>query len=236
MANPVLLNNVHHKDLRVITTRGAEYGDNIMCALTFPREFRTLQAHYPIVFRKTADGSAIEPVALFGFEDGENLFLGPDGWDCTDIPASVERHPFLIGRNGDELLMHVDMDNPRVSRTEGEACYLEHGGITPFLDRMNSTLFLIHEGLQSLPAYTAALIEHELVESFVLDVELDDGSAGRLSGFYAINEDKLFALDGAVLEKLQKAGFLQAIYMQLASMSQFRDLILRKNRAHAAAR
>ena len=49
----MLLNNVDHKDLRVITTRGAEYGDDVMFALTFPAEFRNIQAHYPIVFRKT---------------------------------------------------------------------------------------------------------------------------------------------------------------------------------------
>ena len=54
MTNSVLLNNIDHKDLRVITTRSAAYGDDVMFALTFPAEFRNVQAHYPIVFRKTA--------------------------------------------------------------------------------------------------------------------------------------------------------------------------------------
>jgi hypothetical protein len=236
MAKPALLNNVQHKDLRVITKRSAAFGDSEMCALTFPSEFRTLQAHYPIVFRKNADGSSIEPVVLFGFEEGENLFLGPDGWDATDLPALVERQPFLIGRNGEELLVHIDLESPRLSQTEGERVYLEHGGLSPYLERMNSTLRAIHEGIEGMPAFVGALIEHDLVESFVLDVELNDGTAGRLAGFYTINEDKLYALEGAALEKLMKAGYLQAIYMQLASLSNFRDLIERKNRVHAAAR
>ncbi len=34
MSNHVLLNNVDHKDLRVIATRSAEYGDNVMLAAT----------------------------------------------------------------------------------------------------------------------------------------------------------------------------------------------------------
>ena len=54
--NNVLLNNIDHKDLRVITTRSAAYGDDVKSALTFPAEFRNVQACYPIVFHKAADG------------------------------------------------------------------------------------------------------------------------------------------------------------------------------------
>ena len=36
MANNVLLNNIDHRDLRVITTRAADYGDDVMFAITFP--------------------------------------------------------------------------------------------------------------------------------------------------------------------------------------------------------
>ena len=46
---------------------------------------------------------------------GENLFLKADGWDAPDIPLMIERQPFLIGRNGDEMLVHVDLDSPRVA-------------------------------------------------------------------------------------------------------------------------
>ena len=68
------LNNVEHKDLRIITARGAQYGDDMMYALTFPAEFRNVQAHYPIVFGKAPDGT-FTPLALFGFREKQNLFL-----------------------------------------------------------------------------------------------------------------------------------------------------------------
>ncbi|MCB1609598.1 MAG: SapC family protein, partial [Xanthomonadales bacterium] len=58
MPNHVLLNNVEHQDLRVITRRGADLGDQVMFAVTFPDEFRSIQAHFPIVFRKTAEQPA----------------------------------------------------------------------------------------------------------------------------------------------------------------------------------
>ncbi|RYE95184.1 MAG: hypothetical protein EOO78_24310, partial [Oxalobacteraceae bacterium] len=89
----------------------------------------------------------------------------------------------------------------------------------------------LHDGLDAARGFTAALLELELLESFVLDIELDDGSQNRLAGFYTINEERLQALSGERLERLNRAGYLQAIYMATASLSQFRGLIDRKNRA-----
>lgn len=232
MANSVLLNNVDHRNLRVITTRGADFGDNVMYALTFPAEFRSVQAHYPIVFAKSADGQ-FQPIALFGFQEKQNLFLGSRGWDATYLPLTIERQPFLIGVGGQQMMVHVDLDSPRISQTAGEALFREHGGTTEFLERMNSVLLAIHQGFQSTPQFVAALLEHDLLESFVLDVQLANGSQNRLAGFYTVHEERLNALDGSALERLSKAGHLQAIYMAIASLSNFRILIERQNRLHA---
>jgi hypothetical protein len=241
MPHPVLLNNLDHRDLHVITTRGAAFGDGVMSALTFPDEFRTLQAHYPIVFHQAGDGSGFQALALFGFEEGENLFLAGERWDAPDLPLTVERQPFLIGVDGEQLMVHVDLDSPRIARAAGaerEPVFLPQGGSSAYLERINSVLLAIHTGLQGAARFTAALLEHELLESFVLDITLDDGSENRLAGFYTINEERLAALDGPALEGLQRAGHLAPIYMALASLSNFRTLIDRKNdkRRHAAGR
>lgn len=245
MPNHALLNNVDHKHLRVITSRGAAYGDAVMSALTFPAEFRELQAHYPIVFAKSEDGTSFDALALFGFQQGENLFLderdGVARWDAPVIPLSVERQPFLIGRGGEELSIHIDMDHPRVAAggaaaAEGEALFLTYGGTSEYLERIASVLRTLHDGLDAARGFTAALLELELLESFVLDVELDDGSQNRLGGFYTIHEERLLSLSGEQLERLNRAGYLQAIYMAVASLSQFRGLIDRKNRANVHAR
>ena len=236
MANTVLLNNVDHKDLRVITRRGAEYGDNVMFAITFPAEFRSLQAHYPIVFRKSPDGTTFQPIALFGLQEGQNLFLRRQGWDATYLPLAIERLPFFIGVADEEMVVHVDLDSPRISATQGEAVFLTHGGTSEFLERMNSVLLAIHLGLESTPAFIAALLEHDLLESFVFDIELADGSKSRLAGFYTINEERLNALGGSTLERLCKAGHLQAVYMAIASLSQFRALIERQDQFNAGER
>jgi SapC len=229
MTNSVLLNNIDHRDVRVVTTRSARYGDDVMCAITFPDEFRSLQAHYPIVFRKVPDGQ-FQPVALCGFQQGRNLFLSEDGWDATHVPLTIERQPFLIGFTNGQMLIHIDMNSPRISRTEGEPLFREHGGPTDFLERMNSVLLAIHQGLERSPPFIAALLEHELLESFVFDVQLANGSQSRLAGFYTIHEERLTELGGAALERLSKAGHLQAAYMAVASLSNFRSLVERQNR------
>lgn len=230
MTRTVLLNNVDHKDLRVITRRSGQYGDDVMFAVTFPAEFRQLQAHYPIVFQKTAQGTGFEPVALLGLQEGQNLFLGPQGWDASHVPLAIERLPFYIGQSDDELVVHVDLDSPRVSVDEGEAIFLPHGGSTAFLEHTTSVLLTIHQGLQDTPAFMAALLAHDLLEPFALEVAQPDGPPLRLTRFYTIHEERLRALGGSALESLSRAGHLQAAYMAVASLSQFRALIDRQHR------
>jgi len=94
----------------------------------------------------------------------------------------------------------------------------------------------IHDGLDASAGFMAALQELDLLESFVVDIELDDGSQNRLGGFHTIHEERLMGLPGEQLERLHRAGYLSAIYMAIASLSQFRALIDRKNRANARDR
>ncbi len=237
MSNHALLNNVDHRDLRVASGHGAALGDDIMYAPTFPEEFRSVQAHYPIVFHRDASGG-FHPLALFGLQEGANLFLEGERWDATYIPLSVQRQPFLIGISGSERHIHIDLDHPRVcgGSDSGEALFRDFGGNTEYLEQAKSVLLALHDGIMATPAFIEALQRHELLESFVLDAKLDDGSHNRLAGFHTIDEARLQALDGAALERLARNGHLLPIYMVLASMSRFRDLIERMNRQRAAAR
>ena len=228
-----LLNNITHKDLRVIRRRGAQWGDSVMSAPVTPDEFRSLQAHYPIVFQKDAQGG-FHPIVLFGLEEGQNLFLTETGWDpeAEYLPLSMQRMPFSIGIAQDqpgELRMMVDMASPRISTgADGEAVFLPHGGNTDLLDHANSILNALHEGLQASAEFMQVLVANELLESFVLDVEKPDGSHGRLVGLYMIREERLAALDASTITMLHQADYLQPIYMAIASLSNLTPLIRRR--------
>lgn len=236
MANHQLLDSITHKDLKIVTDRSASYGDDIACASVFPLEFRRVQAEYPIVFRKNAKTGHFDPVAMFGFAEGENLFLGAEGWDANYVPLSIERQPFLIGfkttiEGGiekEEPVVHIDMDSPRIS-DEGEPVFLEHGGYSPYLEHINSVLMAIHDGHETNRRFSDALAKYELLEPFTLEVELNDGSKHKLAGFYTVNEETLAALDGEALHDLHARGFLENVYMAMASVANFKTLIDKKN-------
>ena len=236
MTNYVLLNDTEHANLKIITTRSAAYGDSVKYVMTFPFEFRNIQACYPIFFQKDAESGAFFPLALFGFENEENLFLSENGWDASYIPVMIRRQPFLIGFQGDDEnpdernpVVSIDMDNPRVSESEGEALFFEHGGSSEFLQNATANLELIHQANEHSKRFIDALIEHDLLEAFTLNIDLNDGSSNQLLGFYTINEDSVQQLNAESLAILNAAGFLQPIFMVLASHSCLRSLIERKN-------
>ncbi len=234
MTRPALLDNVTHRQLRIRTERSAALGDARQFALALPAEFRQLQAHFPIVFQHVEGGAGFQPIVLLGLEEGQNLFLTDAGWDAPVVPMALQRDPFLIGRSGDDLKLHIDLDSPRIVKPEegevGTAVFMPHGGHSEYLDHVVSLLEHLHAHAQHLPDFIDALTRHQLLEPFVFDIETADGTQSRLSGLYTIHEERLAALPGPALEKLQRDGHLLPIYMQLASMMHLHDLVERAAR------
>lgn len=235
MTNHVVLNNVDHHDLHVIRDRSAELGDNVMCAQLLPQEFRDAQNDYPIFFHRDSGSGKFLPYAMFGFEQEENLYLQGNTWNAAYIPFLVERGPFSIGvqqKSNDErgLVISIDLDHPRVSRTEGEALFLAQGGNSEYLQRISYILDAINEGVAETERFVDALLHYDLLEPFSLEIELNSGSRHKLEGFHTINEERLVKLDGDALAELSGRFFLPAAYMAVASLSNIRKLIGKKNR------
>tara|TARA_B110000967_G_C18856943_1_gene547796 strand:- start:979 stop:1704 length:726 start_codon:yes stop_codon:yes gene_type:complete len=237
MSKYSLLSQSEHAKLRVITERGAAYGDNLMYAMTFPLEFRNIESSYPIFFAKDGESGQFYPLALFGFQRDENLYLNGSHWDATYMPMMVERNPFLIGfqqspdvENGEKRpVVSINVESPRVSETEGEALFTDSGEPSEYLQKSMENLQTIHRGHEQNKTFIAALLENDLLEGFNLDITLKDGSNNRLEGFYTINEEKLAGLQAETLGQLHEQGFLQAIYMAVASFSRVSGLIAKKN-------
>lgn len=237
MTKHVLLDNINYKDLKIITERSARFGDNVPSALTYPLEFRDIQSHYPICFSKNSDNDEFHAIALLGFEKDENLFLNPKGWDVSYIPLMLQRDPFLIGFGQQKLgeeeaqpFIYFDADSPRVSTTTGESVFLAHGGNSPYLQKISKVLQTLHHGQQGSKTFFEQLLKFDLIEEFTLEVKLNDGSDNKLQGLFTINEEKLNQLDDNSKIALFNSGSLAAIYMVIASLSNFSALIERKNK------
>jgi len=234
MAKHENVNNIDHKDIKIDTKRCADYGDNIWFSFTFPDEFRAIQAYYPIFLNKDTETGQFTPVALFGFQNDDNLFLADDGWQAGYIPISVARMPFTIGKqiqDGEEnRVLTLDIEHPRVNKETGQSLFLEYGGNTDYLESVAEMMEALHQGVEQNTDFVNCLIDLDLIEPFTLDVQLNDGSKHQMIGFYTINEEKLEQLSEDKLAGLWKSGYLKAIHFMMASQGNIGHLLRLKNK------
>ena len=134
---------------RIITRHGEEYGDKVHVAEVVPTEFFHLSAFYPVLFAGSPDARGYNLVAVLGMEPGENLFLEGNNWDAGYIPLSIRRQPFLLqsqtikeedGTTATVPILAIDMDSPRVSKTDGEAMFTEEGEATEGFKARNNRM------------------------------------------------------------------------------------------------
>lgn len=237
MTNIIPLNNVAHKDLKIIQKYSEQFGHNVGAVLIFPTEFADIQREYPILFQKNPDTLKFQSIALLGLIPNENLFLNDGQWNARYIPAIVAREPFVIGfedqsaTGGEENapVVMVDMDSPRVSTQDGQNVFLEFGGNTRYLENVNLILQGIYQGSAISDEMFEAFTDLDLIEPVALEVKLNNGEVHRLTGNYTIHREKLNALSAENLEKLNKAGFLEGAFLVMNSLNNMKNLIDIKN-------
>lgn len=238
MVNAAVLDNVEHHDLRLIERRAPEFGDAVNESVVFPSEIAELSREYAIYFRVTAaDGP--QAFALLGLDPGENLFVGDGVWRARRLPAMMQRGPFLIGMRaaddgaGQPVLM-LNLDDARVSRTEGTPLFLRHGGRSPALERSATALRTIHAGLGESRAMFDAFLDAGLLAPLQIDIRLDDRTAYALPDIYSISEEALASLSGDMLRQLNRNGLLALAFHIRASLGNLGWIIDEKNRRRAA--
>ena len=240
MANTALLNNIDHADLKVIARRGAEFGDSVNQVAVYPTEFSEVQRDYPVFFRKNEAGDYF-CVVLLGLDKAENLYLDGDRWIARYIPAMLQRGPFLIGFQDQsvdgetrrEPVIHVNLDDPRISKTEGEPLFLPQGGNAPYLQHVSQALRVITVGADMMKPMFDAFDSAGLIEPVSLDIKLDDHTEYKVPDLFTLSEERLAALQGPALEQLHRGGFLRAAYLVLASLANVNRLIMMKNAKRA---
>ena len=233
LGNIQKLNNVQHAQLKIKQAPCA--ADHVMFTPVYTTEMRALQSNFPLMLYKNPADGAFTPIALFGFEQGENLFVEGDRWTSQYIPMLIQRGPLMIATEGEtstgepSRVIAIDMDHPNVSETEGEPLFLEFGGNTPYLDRLATMLEGIHQGHTLTPLFVDALYAQGLITAITLKITLNNGQDHALEGFYAIDDEKLQDLNEHAIADLHCKGHLLPAYMMVASQSQLKRLIELKN-------
>ena len=240
-SKPVLLDNVEHHDLRIITSHSEASGAAVNQVRVFPNEFAEVQREYPIFFRRDDQG-AFYAVALLGFDRDENLFVDENGWNARYVPAGLDRGPFLLGlreASGDEdsgaPMVLIDPAYPHLSRSEGEPLFLPHGGNAPVLERHIQVLRTLHNGMALNDAVFAAFLNAGILAPVKVDIRLSDTVGYDIPDLFSISADALAQLDGPALAELNRSGYLALAFYVLASLNNVQHLIALKTRKRQGA-
>jgi len=236
MTRRVHLDNVEHARLRVSAPSTSDLSVNQ--ALVVPIEFEELQREYAILFRKDSDG-LFQSVALLGLDRGENLVMREGEWITRYIPATLRRGPFFLDvgeeQQPSDPAIVIDLDHPSVSEAEGEPLFLPQGGAAPFLQQATQALRTVHQGLELSRAMFDLFAEIDLIRPIAIEVNIGDGKQYRLPDFFTIDAERLGALSGPQLERLNRTCFLAAAIHARSSLGNITRLIELKTDKFAGA-
>ena len=136
-----------------------------------------------------------------------------------------------------EPVIHVDMDDPRVSETEGEPVFLPQGGNSRYLERIGAILQgHPRRAWRSSKAMFAAFkaLEPDRAGESGNQVRTPRSSTTSSACTRSARRGSR-ALDGEALVKLNQAGFLQGAFLVLASLNNIKKLIDMKQARRRAA-
>jgi hypothetical protein len=225
MANVTVLNSVSHRHVRVRAEASAKFGDNQRFVPVVIAEFPLLVTHYPVLFSKDTDTGAFFCGAMLGIDEGENLFLKEGGGHEGYRPLNLQRAPFFVA--GEDLA--IDLEHVRIAEHEGHALFNDQGGPTPYLESIKAAFQQLKPGIEMTRRFTESLLKLNLLEPVDIVLAFDDGSKRNLVDLYTVNQEVLRQLPDAAVLELFRRGYLQLIYLLIASLKQIPVLAQKKN-------
>ncbi len=224
---PVVLSSETHAGLRLQSGNDFRFATGSNSVPLTAAEFGQACHEYPIVF--VQDKETINPVAILGLKDKQNLFVDEKGyWNANYVPAYVRRYPFILGTKEDnpsEFTLCIDEAHTGFNRDQGERLFLEDGEQSDFLKKV-VTLVQEYQTHSRLSAdFAKRLLDWDLLQPLQANVEMRTGDKLSLTGFMAVDEKKLRALSAERLAELMQQDGLGVIYYHLLSLNNFARLV-----------
>jgi hypothetical protein len=208
------------------TDKAPFFGETHAVPLTID-EFVMAQRFYPIVF---SIGENSVPLALFGLNEGVNMFVEADGKLRGEfyVPAYVRRYPFMLARlapGSQELSLCFDPESGLVGEGgDGPALF---DGDKPS-ETTNGILKFCEEfelAAQRTGAFVKELEDMDLLMDGEVSIQIQEQQQPYVyRGFRMINEEKFRALGAEELHKIHQNGILPLITAHLFSLSQMPTL------------
>lgn len=169
------------------------------------------------------------PAVILGVKESENFYVDEDGkWTGGYIPAFVRRYPFVFATDKDNrnFILHVDETFEGCNRDgKGERLFDSDGNQTQYLQNILRFLQEYQGQFRRTEAYCQRLMDLDLLQPMQAQFNLADGARRSLSGFMAINREKLRKLGDDDLRQMFDTDELECTFLHLHSMRHFNDMI-----------
>ena len=224
--NVVPLNSNKHLKYKMSEMVNYSFAKLTNAALLTTEEFEKASKTYPILFVR--DGENIIPVALFGLEDKQNLFLKWNNqWAANYIPAHIRRYPFSLAQADStaEFVVCIDEKSTVLGLTGEHSLFLENGKQSDYLNEKIRFLQELQVEYEKTLLFTKKLLELDLLESMNASVNLNNGDNLTVSGFYTISKDEFKQLEAEQLKELVNTDEMKLVYEHFSSLDNFSKLI-----------
>jgi hypothetical protein len=218
-----------HRDWALEVLTDYEFASHSNSIPLAAAEFPAAAGDYAIVF--TGSEEAVQPAVILGLKPDENLYLDEQGkWDAGYIPAFVRRYPFVFSKSedGSKFVLCIDEEYSGWNQEgHGKPLFDSNGEGAAFLNRMFRFVTDYQRQFDATLAFCRKLKELDLLESMTARFNLPSGDKAALTGFMAIDRDKLKALPGDKLVELSRTGELELIYIHLQSLRNLSKMLAR---------
>ncbi|MBK1615608.1 peptidase [Rubrivivax gelatinosus] len=193
-------------------------------------EFADAAREYPIFFVQTGADEAgkpeIAPIAVFGLEQKQNLYLDGSRWRAHFMPAALRNYPFCIGRlDAERFAVCLDAGWAGVGAEGGQPLFDAAGEPGDALKMAHGQLESLEAEAQRTRVLCKRLRDLDLLRPMRFDATLPDGSKLTVDGFLTVDDQKVQALDAATAHELLKSGVLGLIYSHFVSLGHMRKLL-----------
>jgi len=216
-----------HQNKKIKPIQTFSFASEIHMVSIMMHEFLNAASVYPIVFLEDTDQETFRPMALLGLDPQLNLFIDNEGaWKAPYIPAIIRRYPFALAKtpNEDQFTICIDEASNALNDEEGQPLFNDDGTIAPVMEQIKQYL----TGLQQMETITASFCK-TLKDKYMftpLNMHVREAEAvKRLTGAYAVHEEKLNNLSDADFLEFRKNNYLPAIYSHLTSLTQINRLV-----------
>jgi hypothetical protein len=228
---PTALDSAQHRNLRLrLPITDWTLANNLNGMFVAAAEFGDVCREFPIVFVKAGkepDGTdAIAPIAVFGMEQKENLYVSGSRWRANYMPAVLRAYPFCIARIDDQrFAICVDTAWSGTSVLEGQPLFNEDGTQAELLQQMTKHLETLETEIQRTRLVGKKLLELDLLREMRFDATLPDGRQHTVDGFLTVDDEKLTKLSDAVVGELHRSGVLGLVHLHWVSLGNMRRLV-----------